>query len=109
MVYLKNEERSSQVDRHDAQENPGQNKGKNQAKRVGGWIACVPGVLLGLGGIVGALLGATEDISAGGLAIVLGVVGYSLDRKSTRLNSSHANISYAVFCLRKTTSRYRSA
>src|SRR3712207_8295474 len=24
----------------------------------------------------------------------------SLDRKSTRLNSSHANISYAVFCLK---------
>src|SRR3712207_7006693 len=29
------------------------------------------------------------------------VVG-RLDRKSTRLNSSHANISYAVFCLKKT-------
>src|SRR3712207_7315936 len=28
--------------------------------------------------------------------------GYSKDRKSTRLNSSHANISYAVFCLKKT-------
>src|SRR3712207_7742391 len=26
----------------------------------------------------------------------------ALDRKSTRLNSSHANISYAVFCLKKT-------
>src|SRR3712207_8304860 len=26
-----------------------------------------------------------------------------LDRKSTRLNSSHANISYAVFCLKKNT------
>src|SRR3712207_1143535 len=28
-----------------------------------------------------------------------------LDRKSTRLNSSHANISYAVFCLRKNLAR----
>src|SRR5438445_8837617 len=28
-------------------------------------------------------------------------VAESLDRKSTRLNSSHANISYAVFCLKK--------
>src|SRR5947209_17543522 len=28
-------------------------------------------------------------------------VGELLDRKSTRLNSSHANISYAVFCLKK--------
>src|SRR3712207_7353858 len=27
---------------------------------------------------------------------------YCPDRKSTRLNSSHANISYAVFCLKKT-------
>src|SRR3712207_8087170 len=26
---------------------------------------------------------------------------YVVDRKSTRLNSSHANISYAVFCLKK--------
>src|SRR3712207_7960005 len=29
----------------------------------------------------------------------LGLAG--IDRKSTRLNSSHANISYAVFCLKK--------
>src|SRR3712207_8197413 len=27
--------------------------------------------------------------------------GTTTDRKSTRLNSSHANISYAVFCLKK--------
>src|SRR3712207_8680643 len=34
---------------------------------------------------------------------LLGRFGYSekRDRKSTRLNSSHANISYAVFCLKK--------
>src|SRR3712207_8518214 len=29
------------------------------------------------------------------------LVGLLGDRKSTRLNSSHANISYAVFCLKK--------
>src|SRR3712207_7527732 len=29
------------------------------------------------------------------------------DRKSTRLNSSHANISYAVFCLKKKNKRKR--
>src|SRR3712207_8267255 len=29
--------------------------------------------------------------------------GSKVDRKSTRLNSSHANISYAVFCLKKKT------
>src|SRR3712207_6977694 len=33
----------------------------------------------------------------------LGKVNAFLDRKSTRLNSSHANISYAVFCLKKKT------
>src|SRR3712207_7150575 len=30
------------------------------------------------------------------------------DRKSTRLNSSHANISYAVFCLKKKTTQTRT-
>src|SRR3712207_8698205 len=30
-------------------------------------------------------------------------LGIQTDRKSTRLNSSHANISYAVFCLKKIT------
>src|SRR3712207_8108112 len=36
-------------------------------------------------------------------AYLVPMVGYLLlaDRKSTRLNSSHANISYAVFCLKK--------
>src|SRR3712207_8045658 len=31
---------------------------------------------------------------------------YFRDRKSTRLNSSHANISYAVFCLKKKKIKY---
>src|SRR3712207_8488178 len=38
--------------------------------------------------------------------------GARQDRKSTRLNSSHANISYAVFCLKKkntSKARFRSA
>src|SRR3712207_7219298 len=34
------------------------------------------------------------------LAVLAAQVGV-IDRKSTRLNSSHANISYAVFCLKK--------
>src|SRR3712207_7742694 len=34
------------------------------------------------------------------------LAAHELDRKSTRLNSSHANISYAVFCLKKK-NRYR--
>src|SRR3712207_8594139 len=46
--------------------------------------------------LVGLLLLSVADsaISAFGAATVL-------DRKSTRLNSSHATISYAVFCLKK--------
>src|SRR3712207_8964035 len=33
--------------------------------------------------------------------VEVAVAGEHEDRKSTRLNSSHANISYAVFCLKK--------
>src|SRR3712207_7017062 len=47
-----------------------------------------------LGGIAGAAAGDDED-DVNHLELEDG------DRKSTRLNSSHANISYAVFCLKK--------
>src|SRR3712207_9546871 len=36
------------------------------------------------------------------------VKGEVLDRKSTHLNSSHANISYAVFCLKKKKKNFNS-
>src|ERR1017187_2355079 len=36
------------------------------------------------------------------------VFHYRVDRKSTRLNSSHRCISYAVFCLKKKEARHRS-
>src|SRR3712207_7728153 len=56
--------------------------------------------------------GGLRDVEARALRVLGGVsVGESSygsdalrplrDRKSTRLNSSHANISYAVFCLKK--------
>src|SRR2546430_12467586 len=35
-------------------------------------------------------------------------LGQSRDRKSTRLNSSHSQISYAVFCLKKKTIKTRN-
>src|SRR3712207_7152239 len=38
-----------------------------------------------------------------------GVVRGGRDRKSTRLNSSHANISYAVFCLKKKKEKHISS
>src|SRR5688572_31639120 len=33
---------------------------------------------------------------------------YGPDRKSTRLNSSHSQISYAVFCLKKKNTKYKT-
>src|SRR5256886_6846427 len=39
---------------------------------------------------------------------VVGHPSVSSDRKSTRLNSSHSQISYAVFCLTKNNSRVKS-
>src|SRR3712207_8820902 len=52
---------------------------------------------------VGGLLGrARDDQRRSGLVDqdVVDLVNDPVDRKSTRLNSSHANISYAVFCLK---------
>src|SRR3712207_8647792 len=48
-------------------------------------------------------LSASARYQPGGLSADVGGDWYDLfeDRKSTRLNSSHANISYAVFCLKK--------
>src|SRR3712207_7708037 len=43
----------------------------------------------------------TSPTGAVALKRFTGVDATELDRKSTRLNSSHANISYAVFCLNK--------
>src|SRR3712207_8984260 len=48
------------------------------------------------------LRGAFWDLRLERVGAALGNESYA-DRKSTRLNSSHANISYAVFCLKKTT------
>src|SRR3712207_7076446 len=46
-------------------------------------------------------------LEAEALALAELEAGYPQDRKSTRLNSSHANISYAVFCLKKKTTQQR--
>src|SRR5690606_21432836 len=40
-------------------------------------------------------------LSGFGNPIIIGFVAIPIDRKSTRLNSSHVKISYAVFCLKK--------
>src|SRR5258707_9535601 len=49
-----------------------------------------------------------NQIGEGANEVLTSFAPSPIDRKSTRLNSSHANISYAVFCLKKkiiTTSR----
>src|SRR2546427_219863 len=51
-----------------------------------------------------AIRGGNSDGTAGGIALARTALGNTLlqpDRKSTRLNSSHSQISYAVFCLKK--------
>src|SRR3712207_8970021 len=59
--------------------------------------------------ILAAAIEAANQLGGGTVAIFLAQVtelgGKVIfgDRKSTRLNSSHANISYAVFCLKKKT------
>src|SRR5688572_31220639 len=42
-----------------------------------------------------------SDVYAGVVGSDAGVIDRTQDRKSTRLNSSHSQISYAVFCLKK--------
>src|SRR3712207_7173201 len=56
-------------------------------------------VVLGGGGF--ELFGAAQAVQGGVSRRPPTGLGSLADRKSTRLNSSHANISYAVFCLQK--------
>src|SRR3712207_7149927 len=77
-----------------------------QARRCRGVGEGEPGELLALGleefrrrVLVGELGLPAPDLDASELRVLEGRPGR--DRKSTRLNSSHANISYAVFCLKK--------
>src|SRR5918993_3517303 len=51
--------------------------------------------------VMATQLSAITMIGTTGQGYLDGMRFIQLDRKSTRLNSSHANISYAVFCLKK--------
>src|SRR2546421_4148398 len=53
-----------------------------------------------LTGKVVLITGASSGIGRA-MALACAEAGADLDRKSTRLNSSHDQISYAVFCLKK--------
>src|SRR2546430_7185022 len=62
---------------------------------------------ISLGFALNAIHVAAMGLWVGGLATLLvtwgelRLAGQRIDRKSTRLNSSHSQISYAVFCLKK--------
>src|SRR2546427_1329431 len=76
---------------------------------AGQWIT--PGLIDGAGQIglveISAVPG-TRDASVQGDTIAASFnVAEGRDRKSTRLNSSHSQISYAVFCLKKKKIMYR--
>src|SRR3712207_8839501 len=66
------------------------------------WVSANARAIYDDGGDISGYEGIVEDITGRKR------VEEALDRKSTRLNSSHANISYAVFCLKKKIERYRS-
>src|SRR5690606_41585918 len=71
---------------------------------VSGAFACAGGADLGDGAVDEHVEGVVGPRLAGGAARGKprrGVGEALLDRKSTRLNSSHVKISYAVFCLKK--------
>src|SRR5690349_25172559 len=54
-----------------------------------------------LRGLAGARARLSIDTSKAAVADAAIDAGATIDRKSTRLNSSHVEISYAVFCLKK--------
>src|ERR1039457_5930168 len=65
---------------------------------------------IAVGLILGAVLGALDGASAWFYPEVRNVIAsIMVDRKSTRLNSSHLVISYAVFCFQKKGQRHRQA
>src|SRR3712207_6857908 len=83
-----------------------------EGANVAPWLVSlvVDGIIGGVGGVLGFLpiiatlylfMAILEDIGyMSRIAFILDRI-FRKDRKSTRLNSSHANISYAVFCLKK--------
>src|SRR3712207_6964776 len=75
---------------------PTPSRSADPGRRPQGPRRAVPPARLPLLAAAGAAPGALRQQDGPGR---LGPGG--LDRKSTRLNSSHANISYAVFCLKK--------
>src|SRR3712207_8266612 len=73
----------------------------------GALAALVAVVGRGVDDVRAQLDGARDGVGVSAVGLL--VRAAEVDRKSTRLNSSHANISYAVFCLKKTKCTHASA
>src|SRR3712207_7431590 len=64
-------------------------------------------LLIALAAVAVVVTGPVAEAVGGAIGVgdtavtVWNIAKWPVDRKSTRLNSSHANISYAVFCLKK--------
>src|SRR5436309_9482728 len=67
------------------------------------WLCATFTDLVFGGWLVDALIRRGWDASMVRQTVLVGgtILGLGIDRKSTRLNSSHVKISYAVFCLKK--------
>src|SRR2546427_3320847 len=88
------------VDLHPQRKVIGHLKGERRLLQVREQLLRVPGVEIDHARLVREILRIAGVMQNLIVALVLGQVR---DRKSTRLNSSHSQISYAVFCLKKKT------
>jgi hypothetical protein len=54
---------------------------KDAARALLGTVSCIVGILCGVGGILFAVLGASDNVSAGAVGAALGIVGYLLGQR----------------------------
>src|SRR5258708_15050852 len=75
----------------------------NQTAKLTRVMADTPGIVYmrTTRGAYPTIYGPAETFKVGGSKVVRQTLTLKVDRKSTRLNSSHQIISYAVFCLQK--------
>jgi hypothetical protein len=81
-------------------ERSGENeKGEDRARLLGGRISCLVGILLGLGGVVLALLGGSPGVSSVAVGIGLGIVGFFLGSRWLALVTVVAGVAALFFAV----------